>query len=97
MRSRSEGQVPAPPGMPLAWVPAMAGPFFSWTAGSLSGSQSRLARRLLRRLCRVEKGVLQLPGHPLAGPCGYFTCNYSASLTDQQKLRPQRCSVICSG
>lgn len=42
---------PAPPGMPLSWVPGMAGPFFSWTPGSLSGSQSRLARRLLRRLC----------------------------------------------
>lgn len=41
--------------MPLAWVPEMAGPFFSWTPGSLSGSQSRLARRLPRRLCRMER------------------------------------------
>lgn len=33
MQSRSKGQVPAPPGMPLAWMPEMEGPFFSWTPG----------------------------------------------------------------
>lgn len=33
MKSRSKEQVPAPPGMPLAWVPEMEGPFFSWTPG----------------------------------------------------------------
>lgn len=94
MRSRSKGQVPAPPGMPLAWVAEMAGTFFSWTPGSLSGSQSRLARRLPRRLCRVEKRELQLLSKPLAIPCGCFTCNYSASLIHWQKLRS---SVIWSG
>lgn len=61
-----------PPGMPRAWVPEMARPFFSQAPGSFSGSQSLRARRLPRRLCRVEKGELQLvakqsPGQALVG------------------------------
>lgn len=28
----------------------------------------------------MEKDELQLLSNPLASPCGYFTCHYSASL-----------------
>lgn len=70
-----------PPGMPRAWVPEMAGPFFSRTPGSLSGSQLRLARRLPRRLCRVEKGeqLRNCSCRAIPWPES-FTCSYSASL-----------------
>lgn len=80
MQSRSEGQLPATPGMPLTWVQETAGPFFR-PGPSMAFNHDRLidsrGDSAGERKVSLFPLMLQLLSVALGQPCGYSTCHHS--------------------